>query len=43
MTFLDVAVNTFLINSGGINFLAFLVGAIIIYAIIIALIRPFDV
>ena len=42
MTFLDNAVNTFFSNAGD-NFLPLFVSVIIIWAIISALIRPFDV
>ena len=43
MTFLDTAVNTFFSNAGGLDFIAFLISVIIIWAIISALIRPFEV
>lgn len=43
MTFLDNAVNTFFSNAGGIDFLALLCSVIIIWAIISALIRPFEI
>lgn len=43
MIFLDTAVNTFFTNAGGLDFIAFLISVIIIWAIISALIRPFEV
>lgn len=43
ITFLDTSINTFFANSGGSDLLALLFGSIIIWAIISALIRPFQV
>lgn len=43
MTFLDTAVNTFFSNAGGTDLIAFFVSVIIIWAIISALIKPFEV
>jgi len=43
MTFLDLSVNTFFSNSGGVDFLAVLLSTVIIWAIISALIKPFEV
>jgi len=43
MTPLDEAVNTFFTNAGGSDFLALLGSVIIIWAIISALIKPFEV
>lgn len=43
ITFLDSAVNTFFSNSGGSDLIAFLISVIIIWAIISALIKPFEV
>lgn len=43
MTFLDTAVNTFFSNAGGVDFIAFLGSIIIIWSIISALTKPFEV
>jgi len=42
MTNLDNAVNTFFENAGGTDFLGLCFGFVIIIAILIALVRPFD-
>jgi hypothetical protein len=43
MTPLDLAVNTFVVNAGGINFLATLFAIPVIIIIFASIIRPFDV
>jgi hypothetical protein len=43
MTLLDQAVNIFFTNAGGVDFLGTLFAIPVIFAIFLALIRPFDV
>lgn len=43
MTALDIAVNTFFINAGGIDFLKLICAIIIILVIFSTLIKPFEV
>lgn len=43
MTFLDISVNTFFSNAGGLNFLGTIFAIPIIIAIIVSILRPFNV
>ena len=43
ITFLDIAVNTFFTNSGGVDFLGTLFAIPIIAIIIIVVLRPFNI
>lgn len=42
-TFLDIAVNTFFTNAGGINFLGTIFALPVIAIILITILRPFNV
>lgn len=42
-TFLDIAVNTFFSNAGGLNFLGTLFSIPLIVIIIITMLRPFNI
>jgi len=43
MTFLDMAVNNFFANAGGVDFLGVLFSIPVIFGIMSSIIRPFDV
>lgn len=43
MTFLDIAVNTFFVNAGGVDFLKVMFAIPIIVVIIVFILKPFNV
>lgn len=42
MTYIDKTINLFFTEAGGLDFLGLLFGSIIIIAVIMALVRPFN-